>query len=100
MVSVSPATGSEFSILPAENSSGNWVKVVQRLPVRIYLEPMPGEPPLRAGMTATVSIDTKRERKLANLLEVFSTAKASRDLAPFENQQAVNQETAKPATAN
>ena len=48
--------------------------------------PRGSEPPLRAGMTATVSIDTKRERKLANLLEVFSTAKASRDLAPFENQ--------------
>jgi membrane fusion protein (multidrug efflux system) len=98
--SISPATGAEFALLPPQNASGNWVKVVQRLPVRIYLEPMTGEPPLRAGMTATVSIDTKRERKLANLLEVFSTAKASRDLAPFENQQAVNQETAKPATAN
>jgi len=98
--SISPATGAEFALLPPQNASGNWVKVVQRLPVRIYLEQMPGEPPLRAGMTATVAIDTKRERKLANLLEIFSTAKASRDLAPFENQQVVNQETAKPATAN
>ena len=101
--SISPATGAEFALLPPQNASGNWVKVVQRLPVRVYLEPMPGEPPLRAGMTATVSIDTKRERKLANLLEIFSTAKASRDLAPFENQQLVNQEAAEPAepaTAN
>jgi membrane fusion protein (multidrug efflux system) len=101
--SISPATGAEFALLPPQNASGNWVKVVQRLPVRVYLEQMPGEPPLRAGMTATVSIDTKRERKLANLLEIFSTAKASRDLAPFENQQLVNQEAAEPAepaTAN
>ncbi len=97
--SISPATGAEFALLPPQNASGNWVKVVQRLPVRIYLEPMPGEPPLRAGMTAAVSVDTKRERKLASLLEIFSTAKASRDLAPYENQQLVNENTSKPAKA-
>ena len=70
--SISPATGAEFALLPPQNASGNWVKVVQRLPVRLYLEPRPGEPPLRAGMTATVSVDTERQRKLSNLLGIFS----------------------------
>jgi membrane fusion protein (multidrug efflux system) len=66
--SISPATGAEFAILPAQNASGNWVKVVQRLPVRLRLVEQSGEPPLRAGMTAYVSIDTKRSRSLASLL--------------------------------
>lgn len=65
--SISPATGAEFAILPAQNASGNWVKVVQRLPVRLRLIERPGEPPLRAGMTAYVSIDTGRTRKLSTL---------------------------------
>ena len=66
--SISPATGAEFAILPAQNASGNWVKVVQRLPVRLRLVERSGEPPLRAGMTAYVSIDTRRSRSLAGLL--------------------------------
>lgn len=66
--SISPATGAEFAILPPQNASGNWVKVVQRLPVRLQLEPLSGMPPLRAGMTANVTIDTGRERSLADLL--------------------------------
>jgi membrane fusion protein, multidrug efflux system len=65
--SISPATGAEFAILPAQNASGNWVKVVQRLPVRLRLFQRPGEPPLRAGMTAYVSIDTRRDRSLSSL---------------------------------
>jgi membrane fusion protein (multidrug efflux system) len=65
--SISPATGAEFAILPPQNASGNWVKVVQRLPVRLRLIERPGEPPLRAGMTAYVSIDTRRTRNLANI---------------------------------
>jgi membrane fusion protein (multidrug efflux system) len=66
--SISPATGAEFALLPPQNASGNWVKVVQRLPVRLRLLPQPGEPALRAGMTASVSIDTKRERSLVRLI--------------------------------
>ena len=62
--SVSPATGAEFAVLPPQNASGNWVKVVQRLPVKLRLLPHVGEPPLRAGMTATVRIDTERQRSL------------------------------------
>jgi membrane fusion protein (multidrug efflux system) len=65
--SISPATGAEFAILPPQNASGNWVKVVQRLPVKLRLIERPGEPPLRAGMTAYVSIDTKRARSLSSL---------------------------------
>ena len=65
--SISPATGAEFAILPPQNASGNWVKVVQRLPVKLRLIERPGEPPLRAGMTAYVSIDTKRARSLAKI---------------------------------
>jgi membrane fusion protein (multidrug efflux system) len=65
--SISPATGAEFAILPPQNASGNWVKVVQRLPVKLRLVERPGEPPLRAGMTAYVSIDTKRVRSLSSI---------------------------------
>jgi membrane fusion protein, multidrug efflux system len=64
--SLSPATGAEFAVLPPQNASGNWVKVVQRLPIKLRLTPQPGEPPLRAGMTATVKIDTGRERTVAS----------------------------------
>jgi membrane fusion protein, multidrug efflux system len=75
--SISPATGAEFALLPPQNASGNWVKVVQRLPVRLRLIPQPGEPSLRAGMTASVKVDTRRERSLSSLLgswKAFATA--------------------------
>jgi len=65
--SISPATGAEFAILPPQNATGNWVKVVQRLPVKLRLKTRSGEPPLRAGMTATVRIDTERERRISQL---------------------------------
>ena len=65
--SISPATGAEFAILPPQNASGNWVKVVQRLPVRLRLIERPGEPALRAGMTAWVSIHTQRSRSLSSI---------------------------------
>lgn len=68
VTSISPAAGSEFAILPPQNASGNWVKVVQRLPVKIALKPHDGEPALRAGMTATVDIDTKRQRSIGALV--------------------------------
>jgi len=61
---IAPATGAEFSILPPQNASGNWVKVVQRVPVRLRLLPNQDRPHLRAGMTAHISIDTGRARKL------------------------------------
>jgi membrane fusion protein (multidrug efflux system) len=66
--SISPAGSSEFSVLPAQNSSGNWVKVVQRIPVRIAIEREPGTPTLRSGMSVYVSIDTGHRRALSELL--------------------------------
>jgi membrane fusion protein, multidrug efflux system len=56
--SISPATGSEFSLLPAQNATGNWVKVVQRIAVRIRPEVGADDPPLRTGMSAEVTVDT------------------------------------------
>ena len=66
--SISPASGSTFSVLPAQNASGNWVKVVQRIPVRIRVEQPADGPKLRAGMSAEVSIDTGHERHLSDLI--------------------------------
>jgi membrane fusion protein, multidrug efflux system len=65
--SVAPATDQNFSLLPAQNSSGNWVKVVQRIPVRVRIEMQPNDPPLRAGMSADIDIDTGHVRKLSDL---------------------------------
>lgn len=62
--SLSPATGAEFSVIPAQNASGNWVKIVQRIPVRIRLTMAPEDlPPLRAGLSAWVEIDTGHRRQ-------------------------------------
>jgi len=69
VVSVSPATGSQFSVMPAENSTGNWVKVVQRLPVRLEIEGNDPTRPMRAGLSVTVSVDTKHRRQLLSLIE-------------------------------
>ena len=69
VASISPATGAEFSVLPPQNASGNWVKVVQRLPVRIEIEQKEGQSFLRAGMTASVSIDTHHKRELWGTLK-------------------------------
>lgn len=58
VVSIAAAAGSEFSVLPAQNATGNWVKVVQRIPVRIELQKTPDMPRLLSGMSVMVSIDT------------------------------------------
>ena len=65
---IAPATGAEFSVLPPQNATGNWVKVVQRIPVLLDVEQPPGGNPLRAGMTVAVSIDTERERTMPEAL--------------------------------
>lgn len=65
--SVSPATGAEFAVLPPQNASGNWVKVVQRVPVRLEIDIPDGAPPLAAGMSVEVSIDTGHHRTLRDL---------------------------------
>ncbi len=62
--SIAPTTGAEFSILPPQNASGNWVKVVQRIPINLVITDQADGPQLRAGMTVSVRIDTHRKREL------------------------------------
>jgi membrane fusion protein (multidrug efflux system) len=65
--SIAPGTGAQFAILPPQNASGNWVKVVQRIPLRFCFDPGEDTSGLRAGMSAYVSIDTGRSRSLLGL---------------------------------
>ena len=60
--SLSPGTGLTFSLLPAENATGNWVKVVQRLPVRLSFDKLDSDHPLAAGLSVTVDVDTEFRR--------------------------------------
>ncbi|MBV8663046.1 MAG: HlyD family secretion protein [Hyphomicrobiales bacterium] len=62
--SIAPGTGAQFAILPPQNASGNWVKVVQRVPLRFAFDADQDVANLRAGMSAVVSIDTGRTRSL------------------------------------
>ncbi|WP_234262369.1 HlyD family secretion protein [Klebsiella aerogenes] len=64
--SISPATGAEYSVIPAENATGNWVKVVQRVPVRIRLQTDASLPQLRAGLSATIKVDTQSDTNSAS----------------------------------
>jgi membrane fusion protein (multidrug efflux system) len=67
--SISPAAAQEFSLLPAQNTSGNWVKVVQRIPMRVHVDTSdPNLPPLRAGMSVVVDVDTGHTRGLPHFL--------------------------------
>jgi len=79
--SISPATGAEFAVLPPQNASGNWVKVVQRLPVRIEILEFGDRPALRAGMTATITVDTEQDKSFetvwAQYVEKFNGWKDS-----------------------
>jgi membrane fusion protein, multidrug efflux system len=70
--SVSPAAAQEFSLLPAQNTSGNWVKVVQRVPMRVRLDTNGKNlPPLRAGMSVEVDVDTGHARGLPHFLKAL-----------------------------
>ena len=81
MQSISPATGAEFSILPPQNSSGNWVKVVQRIPVRISIgdpidknkDTLNANKQLRVGMSVSVTIDTEYESEIPTIILPFAT---------------------------
>ena len=72
--SISPAAAQEFQLLPAQNTSGNWVKVVQRIPVRVRVDTSGAavdgkdRPPLRAGMSVEVSVDTGHARGLPHFV--------------------------------
>ncbi|MDY0013992.1 MAG: HlyD family secretion protein [Rhodocyclaceae bacterium] len=65
--SLSPATGAEFSLIPAQNATGNWVKIAQRVPVRIRLDDASEQPPMRVGLSAVVEVDTGHRRKLLGM---------------------------------
>ena len=73
VASVSPGTGAQFAILPPQNANGNWVKVVQRVPVRIVFDRGQDLALLRAGMSVTVDIDTGRRRTPAALFGATSS---------------------------
>jgi membrane fusion protein (multidrug efflux system) len=67
--SISPASAQQFSLLPAQNTSGNWVKVVQRIPLRIRIETTDTHmPPLRAGMSVEIAVHTGHRRGLPRYL--------------------------------
>jgi membrane fusion protein (multidrug efflux system) len=78
VASVSPSTGSQFSLLPPENATGNWVKVVQRVPVRLQLARADPQLPLQAGLSANVTVDTgSGERKLVAATDSTSAGTVS-----------------------
>ncbi|HYI03884.1 MAG TPA: HlyD family efflux transporter periplasmic adaptor subunit, partial [Reyranella sp.] len=86
VASIAQATGAEFAVLPPQNASGNWVKVVQRIPVRIAVTCREGDPPLRVGMSTTVEIDTGHSRSIGSLLsglaKTFGLSSASATAKP------------------
>ena len=67
--SISPASGSSFSLLPAQNTTGNWVKVVQRIPMLVSIDETVGKPPLRLGMSVDIGVDTGHARGLPKFIE-------------------------------
>jgi membrane fusion protein (multidrug efflux system) len=78
VASLSPAAQSEFSLLPAQNTSGNWVKVVQRIPLRVQIDTTDRSmPPLRAGMSVEVSVYTGHKRGLPHFLTALFGAETS-----------------------
>lgn len=64
VASISPATGAEFSVIPAENATGNWVKVTQRVPVRIQIQPLENSPLLRSGLSTEIRVDTEFQQSI------------------------------------
>ena len=78
VASIGPAAQSEFSLLPAQNTSGNWVKVVQRIPLRVQIDTTDRSmPPLRAGMSVEVSVYTGHKRGLPHFLTALFGAETS-----------------------
>jgi membrane fusion protein (multidrug efflux system) len=88
--SISQATGAVFSVIPAQNATGNWVKVTQRIPVRIAVRVDDADPDLRVGMSAEVQIDTGHQRPapefLSALLPGRTAAAAARGAAHNESR--------------
>jgi len=78
VASISPASGAEFSVLPAQNATGNWVKIVQRIPVRLSIDDPNSGPILRAGMSAVVEIDTGKQNSLLGRIQGARSEPAAR----------------------
>lgn len=79
VASISPASGASFSLLPAQNTSGNWVKVVQRIPMRVSINDTAGKPPLRVGMSVDVEVDTGKARGLPRFITNIFAGGGSHD---------------------
>jgi membrane fusion protein, multidrug efflux system len=77
VVSMSPGTGSDFAVLPPENATGNWVKVVQRLPVRLELDRIDPNQPLFSGISVTVRVDTGCRRTWLHPLQAVCATVAA-----------------------
>jgi membrane fusion protein (multidrug efflux system) len=71
VTSLAQATGAEFAVLPPQNATGNWVKVVQRIPIRTSVICKAGGPPLRVGMSTTIEIDTGHSRSFGDILKAI-----------------------------
>ena len=78
VVSMSPGTGSDFAVLPPENATGNWVKVVQRLPVRLELDQIDQAQQLFSGISVTVRVDTGYRRTLRHPLQTMPVTEATK----------------------
>jgi len=78
VVSMSPGAGSDFSVLPPENATGNWVKVVQRLPVRLEFDEIDPNRPLFSGISVTARVDTGYRRTWRRPLEFVVAAEAAK----------------------
>jgi membrane fusion protein, multidrug efflux system len=90
VVSLSPGTGSAFSVLPAQNATGNWVKVVQRLAVRLEIEDGDRQHPLYAGLSATVKVDTHNQQGARLADEEEEAAPAGAGVERVAVQSSVN----------
>lgn len=74
VASFSPGTGNSFALLPPENATGNWVKVVQRLPIEFSIDRLPRDIPLHAGLSVEVTVDTGYQRHLFGPATTTATA--------------------------
>jgi membrane fusion protein (multidrug efflux system) len=78
IVSMSPGTGSDFAVLPPENATGNWVKVVQRLTVRLELDAIDPDRPLFSGISVTAKVDTGYRRTLRHPFQAVLETEATK----------------------
>ncbi len=74
VVAISPGTGAQFAILPPQNAAGNWIKIVQRVPIRVEFAPGQDLRRLRSGMSAYIEIDTGRRGRIASLFGASAIA--------------------------